>query len=48
MQINIVLEKELRVLHRKETVSHTECSLSIYDLKAGLHSDTLPPTRPCL
>ena len=38
-----------RVLHlpgsRKSIKSHTEGSLNKRDLKAHLHSDTLPPTR---
>jgi hypothetical protein len=33
---------------QKETVCHTGCSLSIYNLKAHLHSDTFPPTKPHL
>ena len=38
------------LIHRqqKKTVCHTECSLCIGDLKAHLHSNTLPPTRPHL
>ena len=52
-QAGMVLEKELTVLHvgpqaasKEETV--TEQSLSIGDLKAHPHRDTLPPTRPPL
>jgi hypothetical protein len=38
------------LIHRqqKRTVFHTECSLSIRDLKACPHSDIPPPTRPQL
>ena len=50
MKTDVVLE--LRELHlagsRKLTDCHTEGSLSKRDLKACLHSDTLPPTRPHL
>jgi hypothetical protein len=45
IQADMMLEKELRVLHlegsRRLTVSHTGWSLSIGDLKAHSHSDTL-------
>ena len=45
-------EDSQRVIHplqaaRRDCVSHWH-SLSIYNLKAHLHSDTLPPTRPHL
>lgn len=50
----MVMEQELRVPHfdpkatgRKLSL-HTGCSLSIGDLKACFHSDTLLPTRPHL
>jgi hypothetical protein len=52
MQADIMLKKELRVLHldltkaRTRVPFYTVCSLSIRVLKAHLHSDTLPPTRP--
>ena len=43
-------KKELRVLHLDpqavEGDHPTECSLSLGDLKACLHSDTLSPTGP--
>ena len=53
MQADTVLEKEFRVLRldpqeEEATVYHKEHSLSIGDLKVGLHSDTLPPIRPHL
>ena len=49
-QADVVLEKELRVLHLDPQAAeggcvHTECSLSIEDLKARLHNDILPSTR---
>ena len=34
--------------HREETVCHTRLSFIIEDLRASLHSDTPPPTRPHL
>jgi hypothetical protein len=50
-QADVVLE-ELRVLHFDLQVAEGNCmtrgSLSIYNLKAHPHSDTLPPTRPHL
>ena len=52
MQADMVLEEYLRVLHladnKKSTDSHTKGNLSIRDLKARLHNDPLPPTRPRL
>jgi hypothetical protein len=45
---------ELGVLHldlkaaRKRLSFHTGQSMSMGNLKAHSHSDTLPPTRPCL
>jgi hypothetical protein len=53
MQADMVLEKELRVLHldpqtAKAAVNHTGHSLIIGDLKAHPLSDTLSPTRPHL
>jgi len=46
----MVLEKVLRVLDRQaaEGAIHTRPSLSIWDLKAYLHSDTFLPIRPHL
>jgi hypothetical protein len=48
----MVLEKELKVLHLDEQAARSEYytrpGLSIIDLKAPPHSDTLPPTRPHL
>lgn len=49
----MVLEKELRLYIlmcrlQKETVCHTVSNLSIWNLKTGPHSDTLPPTMPQL
>jgi hypothetical protein len=49
IQADMVLEKELRILHLdwKATGNcYTGQSLSIGDLKACPHNDTLPPTRP--
>jgi hypothetical protein len=46
--------EELRILHlnqkavRRRLEFHTGWSLSIGNLKAHSHSDTLPPTRPHL
>ena len=52
MQADRVLEKQLRVLHLDLRATEGDCdprsSLSILDIKAYLHSDTLPPTRPHL
>ena len=53
VQADMVPEKELRVLRLNPQamgsgLCHTRCSLSIRDLKACPHSDTLPPTRPHL
>jgi hypothetical protein len=53
MQADMVLEKLLRdpCLGLQAAAgghSHSGHSLSIGDLKAHLHSDTLPPTRPQL
>ena len=50
MRADMVLEKELRVLHldpqaAEETVSYTGYSLSIGDLKVYHRSDVLFPTR---
>jgi hypothetical protein len=52
LQADMVLEKELRVLHldpkaarRIFDLFHTGQSFSIGDLKAYPNSDTLPPTR---
>ena len=48
---DMVLRKELRVLHldlqaaEGDCLPH-KCSMSIGDLKARLHSDTLPPIKP--
>jgi hypothetical protein len=51
-QADMVLEKELRVLHldqqAAESMCHTGCSLSTGYLKAHPHSDTLLPIRPHL
>jgi hypothetical protein len=48
----MVLEKELIILHLDLKAAgdmlYTGHSLSIGDLKAHFHSDTLPPTRPHL
>ena len=58
LQAHMVLEKELRVLYLDPKVGKGDChlqaarntgqSLSIGGLKACLHSDALPPTRPHL
>ena len=53
VQADMVLEKELRVLHlgsqaAEATPCHTEYSLSNGDLQAHPHSDTLHPTMPQL
>ena len=48
MQAAMVLEKELRVLHLEDNKRSTDTLdgiLSIGNLKACPHSDTLPPTR---
>lgn len=50
MQADIVLKKELRVLHlntqaAEATMSRTELSLNIFDLKAHSYSDAFPPKR---
>jgi hypothetical protein len=53
LEADMMLE-ELRVLHlhrkavRRRLLLHTRRSLSIGDLKAHPHSDTLPPTKPYL
>jgi hypothetical protein len=50
----MVLEKELTVLYfdlqvaEGDCVCHTGCNLSLYDLKAHLHSDILCLIRPLL
>ena len=54
VQAGRVLEMKLRVLHlnqkaaRRRLEFHTGWSLSIGNLKAHPHSNTFPPTRPCL
>jgi hypothetical protein len=54
MQADMALGKKLRVLHLDSeavdlwTVCYNGHSLSIYDLKAHLHTDILPTTRPHL
>jgi hypothetical protein len=53
MQAHMVLEKELRVLYFDLQASegdyvHVGHSLSIRNLKAHPHGDTLSPTRPPL
>ena len=49
MQADMVLEKELRALHLDLRAAEGDydgrSSWSILDIKAHLHSDTLPPTR---
>jgi len=49
--VGTLVLQELRGLHldleaAEGTGFHTRCSLSIGDLKAHPHSNTLPPTRP--
>jgi hypothetical protein len=53
VQADMVLEKELRILHldpmtARKRFFYTGQNLSIGDPKAYLHSDTLPLTRPHL
>ena len=53
IQADMVLEKELRVLHLDPKAAEGDClsysiELSICDLWAHLHSDILPPTKPHL
>ena len=54
-QAEMVLEKELRVLDfypkaaiRRLTLLHWGLSMTLGALRACLHSDTFPPTRPHL
>ena len=51
IQIDVVVDKELKVLQLDPLATQGDfvphwCGLSIFYLKAHLHSDTLSPTRP--
>ena len=46
MQEDMVLEKELRVLHLDSQAAEGDCSLRLGDLEARLYNGTLLLTRP--